>query len=1136
MGKKSRRTKNPWLQEACEQWYRRRVRSATTCNCHALTILHFVAIIMCIMCLLPGSLAACFARVCDCILHGAARKSTVQATEEAGTKVHIKGLSKDIQFNGRVGHITGGTTFDGRVGVKIIGGKTLAIKKEHLELVREDSSGTGFASNQRASDLPDDSRLKKGNGICPNVSAVAVVEAANFSQAVFCVAATPLLLTRMFGQCSKAVIRAGIRSPLLPLFAIAATKSAMCEAAMAKSCNTKTETMRYAHTSHFSGLCNMLVPMITIAMILATNWLEGRRTVSRKRSADAHTSKEIDAAECPKDDRERRTDVNWLDGTLMALDEAASCATSPVGVSRCVDVMDGSRYVNEDEGLVLTDAEREAGKSIVYEEDTEDPGGLPTSSLNFDPFDPMPPSLQMKRNALLSKCTSDKPNGVLLGGAGKRKRPSKEEGATAEKLTGRWTAEEHSLFLRGLEMHGEDNKKIAALVKSRTVTQVKSHAQKHFQKLAKKEAGPAPLSLDPFYQARREAALEEALTPEPKRSKHYREQESNEAKKARLEKDSQRYHEKKAKDHRVEFSDIGIPKLCDSVDIEGPMKEAQRLICRTGCDGSKTTHQANVCVICDRIIQLGAEIHKLSKQRITRFKNQLGVDSYNEHHGELHQEVVKQYQVAGLEGLLLSPRSRRSINPDNGDITFEVCSQCLNGMKSADEGRESPPKHAIANGFAIGSIPTTFAVKIDGKLETFEVNDEMISALLSAAIAPVRPHAWIFSYTAGQCQKICGNYQFFEADLSRMGGAFSYLRESWQCDQILVVLSGAMTPKQKEIARQRAEIDTRLFLGLLTWFIGESGHPGYEGIPLPTECPRPIIIEDRESKYNTDEPGNKDIEKEFEEGTCFFPTVGDPDATTYEFKTSQEFAMSILRNHSAPTMIASGGNYARNSEMLLENVRPIQFPFGNGGPSTPRRNPISQEECLKHYVQLSLPQFMRADFVLLVRAMLDRKITYNTARFQCNSLSNEVGPDGKKRSLAEEISTMKEEDLVAALEEEEGHETGIAGRFLKAVSASCRSLGVTAEAAKTARRKNFALQDYFGAHSLFITVCPDDECSFRVRLYVGAGEMVSLFAPLSIVLIFLLYLGEMQWRLQLHMTAILAASLGSGAGHGWWGS
>lgn len=51
--------------------------------------------------------------------------------------------------------------------------------------------------------------------------------------------------------------------------------------------------------------------------------------------------------------------------------------------------------------------------------------------------------------------------------------------------TGRWTAEEHRLFLEGLEQHGKGWKKIASLIKSRTVVQIRTHAQKYFQKLAK---------------------------------------------------------------------------------------------------------------------------------------------------------------------------------------------------------------------------------------------------------------------------------------------------------------------------------------------------------------------------------------------------------------------------------------------------------------------------------------------------------------------------------------------------------------------------------------------------------------------------------------------------------------------------
>lgn len=58
------------------------------------------------------------------------------------------------------------------------------------------------------------------------------------------------------------------------------------------------------------------------------------------------------------------------------------------------------------------------------------------------------------------------------------------QGAQGEN-TGRWTAEEHRLFLQGLDQHGKGWKKIASLIKSRTVVQIRTHAQKYFQKLAK---------------------------------------------------------------------------------------------------------------------------------------------------------------------------------------------------------------------------------------------------------------------------------------------------------------------------------------------------------------------------------------------------------------------------------------------------------------------------------------------------------------------------------------------------------------------------------------------------------------------------------------------------------------------------
>ena len=90
---------------------------------------------------------------------------------------------------------------------------------------------------------------------------------------------------------------------------------------------------------------------------------------------------------------------------------------------------------------------------------------------------------------------------------------------------------------------------------------------------------------------------------------------------------------------------------------------------------------------------------------------------------------------------------------------------------------------------------------------------------------------------------------------------------------------------------------------------------------------------------------------------------------------------------------------------------------------------------------------------------------------------------GNVYKAAKELNRMQKSD-----EPLETYST--AASFLKSVTTSCKVLGHTAEAAKEARKKGYALSDYFGPHSIFFTVTPDDECSFRVRMYANQGKEI----------------------------------------------
>ena len=62
-----------------------------------------------------------------------------------------------------------------------------------------------------------------------------------------------------------------------------------------------------------------------------------------------------------------------------------------------------------------------------------------------------------------------------------------------KETTGRWTREEHQTFIKGLELYGKGWKKIAGLIKTRTVVQIRTHAQKYFLKLSKARSGDSSL-------------------------------------------------------------------------------------------------------------------------------------------------------------------------------------------------------------------------------------------------------------------------------------------------------------------------------------------------------------------------------------------------------------------------------------------------------------------------------------------------------------------------------------------------------------------------------------------------------------------------------------------------------------------
>jgi hypothetical protein len=107
---------------------------------------------------------------------------------------------------------------------------------------------------------------------------------------------------------------------------------------------------------------------------------------------------------------------------------------------------------------------------------------------------------------------------------------------------------------------------------------------------------------------------------------------------------------------------------------------------------------------------------------------------------------------------------------------------------------------------------------------------------------------------------------------------------------------------------------------------------------------------------------------------------------------------------SAPTLLAYGGTFVNMKEMNIENILPIAFPFGIGGPKMNQKVKVSHEMCIQYYMRLSLPQFREGPTILVLNHILNRQLSYKTGVMLCKSSINGI-------PLGEKLSTLSMSDL-----------------------------------------------------------------------------------------------------------------------------
>jgi hypothetical protein len=493
----------------------------------------------------------------------------------------------------------------------------------------------------------------------------------------------------------------------------------------------------------------------------------------------------------------------------------------------------------------------------------------------------------------------------------------------------------------------------------------------------------------------------------------------------------------------------------------------------TAVDETNEVHRAPVCVVCDEFIIKLDEMQWIHKETLLQHSMRLGLKEYEEHHSVALPESLKlQYMVDDpqLKHLLLSPRARRHNNE------YMCCISCKTSLRP-HMIETAPPRLSIANGFVIGKIP-------DEILPQEEITD-----ILAAMIAPVRPFMHIVSYSGGQHRTIKGSVTFFQNNVAHTGAVLQNYLRTGANPNVYCVMCGRFTPEQREIVRRKMMLNITVFKELVKWYIEESRHPAFAGLdPEMDNWPQPVVLEGATGANHTDDEEDPDLESTVEGSTYFFPSAYEPNSDTGTFNSQQEFAKSMI-NETAPTLLFSPGNFASDRLTRLEDMFPLVFPYAQGALTmvNGRRNRVSVESMMEHYMKLSLPQFHQPDFVHALSSMKMRRMSFQTGIIKCKT-----GQRGA--SLAEQFSVLTADEVSAATARAD---TGLgmpgsAGRFLSAVSTSCRPLGHSKEAAAVARQKLMAFCDLFGIPNLFVSVTPDDSVSFRIKIFARSGEDVRL--------------------------------------------
>lgn len=218
------------------------------------------------------------------------------------------------------------------------------------------------------------------------------------------------------------------------------------------------------------------------------------------------------------------------------------------------------------------------------------------------------------------------------------------------------------------------------------------------------------------------------------------------------------------------------------------------------------------------------------------------------------------------------------------------------------------------------------------------------------------------------------------------------------------------------------------------------------------------------------------------EFTVYFPDSDEPEVHNAGLDNQRDLMENVLEDLQDTDCTTRATLIARPTKKLLSDYEgeslmmafPLQFPFGVGT-TDKEGNMRNTIDVYRHLLSLSSPHNHRADFVLVIHNMYERKRMVTNA-----FLKTCTGND----NLAQEFGSIQEDEISSAADRwtNGASGSGMADLFLKKMEATAQCMSHTNGAAKRARQRMFALTAMFGAPSIFFTISPDDHFNYRIRI------------------------------------------------------